>query len=66
MLCLKENGVDLNAVTGTGPKGIVTKEDVEAFMKKGTVEPETVVTAKSHQPAAAAPQKFKGKHILFT
>jgi 2-oxoisovalerate dehydrogenase E2 component (dihydrolipoyl transacylase) len=31
----KENGVDLNDVTGSGKNGIVTKDDVLAFMSQG-------------------------------
>lgn len=42
----KDNGVNINDVVGTGPKGIVTKDDVQAFMAA------PVDTA----PRAAAPQ----------
>jgi len=31
-----ENKIDLNNVKGTGPKGLIMKEDVEAVIKSGS------------------------------
>jgi len=45
------NGIDLATVTGTGPKGKITKEDVEAAVLKGGG---TVVAAPAAAPPAAA------------
>lgn len=44
------NGIDLAAVPGTGPKGKITKEDVEAALAKGGGAP-----APAAAPATAAP-----------
>ena len=57
----KDNGVNINEVTATGPKGTVTKEDVEAFMNQGAVQ-ETVAqtpppVVQQAPPAAAPPVK---------
>jgi pyruvate dehydrogenase E2 component (dihydrolipoamide acetyltransferase) len=43
----RELGVDLAKVTGTGPKGRITQEDVQAFVKR-------VLSAPAAQPAAGA------------
>ena len=57
----KDNGVNINEVTATGPKGTVTKEDVEAFMNQGAAQPTVAQTpppvAQQAPPAAAAPVK---------
>ena len=34
----KDNGVNINEVPATGPKGTVTKEDVQNFMKPVLVD----------------------------
>jgi len=45
----EQAGIDLATLTGTGPKGKITKEDVEAAMAKGGSADKSVATA----PAAA-------------
>jgi pyruvate dehydrogenase E2 component (dihydrolipoamide acetyltransferase) len=56
------NGIDLAAVTGTGPKGKITKEDVEAAVLKGGG---TVVAAPAAAPPAAAQAPASsGKRIV--
>ena len=47
----EQNGVDLASVTGTGPKGKITKEDVEAAIPAGSSTP---TPAAAPAPAAAA------------
>ena len=37
----KENNVDLTQVTGTGPKGRILKEDMQAYLKNPTKKPVT-------------------------
>jgi pyruvate dehydrogenase E2 component (dihydrolipoamide acetyltransferase) len=46
----KKAGIDLGAVSGTGPHGRVVKKDVEAAVAGGSAKP-----AASAQPTAAAP-----------
>ncbi|WP_405804626.1 dihydrolipoamide acetyltransferase family protein [Streptomyces sp. NBC_01187] len=46
----KDLGVDLNAVTPTGPEGVVTREDVHA-----AAAPATAVPSPAQEPPAAAP-----------
>ena len=46
-LFAKQNGVDLETVTGTGPNGVITRADVEAALSGGTA-------AGSGAPAATA------------
>ena len=47
----EEKGIDLNLVTGTGPKGRITKDDVQSFIAQGdgaqatTAAPATLTTA---------------------
>lgn len=49
------NGIDLASLTGTGPKGKITKEDVEAAIAKGGGAPVAPPPAPAPAPAAAAP-----------
>ena len=49
------NGIDLASLTGTGPKGKITKEDVEAAIAKGGGAPVAPAPAPAPAPAAAAP-----------
>ncbi len=53
----EQNGVDLASVEGTGPKGKITKEDVEGAIAKGGSKPAAAPTA---TPAPAS----SGKRIL--
>jgi pyruvate dehydrogenase E2 component (dihydrolipoamide acetyltransferase) len=45
----KQNGIDLASLTGTGPKGKIIKEDVEAAISEGAA------SARSASPSASAP-----------
>ena len=58
----KDNGVNINEVTATGPKGTVTKEDVENFMKPA---PTPVAAPVIQQQAAPAAQPVKGIHLFY-
>ena len=52
----KELGVDINRVTGTGPGGRVTTQDIENYIKKQTQAPaETRPVQQASTPAAAGP-----------
>lgn len=61
----QENGIDLARLTGTGPGGRITKDDVQAFVKGGDVAPaaapETPAVAEQPQPEAPAPAAAKGR-----
>ena len=65
----KENGVDLNDVTGSGKNGIVTKDDVLAFMSQGqqASAPPPVFHPPTQQQAPSQPiqQTFKGKQYHY-
>merc|ERR1719393_346413 len=57
----KEKGVDLAAVTGTGPEGRITAEDVEAAAAAGTAPAPAYVSDKIFAtPAATKLAKSKG------
>ncbi|MEJ5303854.1 MAG: dihydrolipoamide acetyltransferase family protein [Bacteroidales bacterium] len=52
----KELGVDINQVTGTGPGGRVTTQDIENFVKKQTQTPAGIKpTQQAAAPAPAGP-----------
>jgi len=51
------NGVDLSSVGGTGPKGKITKEDVEAVIGKGSGTP-------APAPAPAPASTASGERII--
>lgn len=51
------NGIDLSSVTGTGPKGKITKEDVEAVIGKGGGTP-------APAPAPAPASTASGERII--
>ncbi|KOV73538.1 branched-chain alpha-keto acid dehydrogenase subunit E2 [Streptomyces sp. NRRL WC-3723] len=51
----KDLGVDLAAITPSGPDGIITREDVHAAATPRTAEPAAPVTAAPAAPAAPAP-----------
>ncbi|RKE84810.1 pyruvate dehydrogenase complex dihydrolipoamide acetyltransferase [Rhizobium sp. AG855] len=55
----KEAGLDLNAVSGSGPKGRVVKSDVEKAVSTGGAKPATAA-APSAASAAPAPALAKG------
>ncbi|WP_285709915.1 2-oxo acid dehydrogenase subunit E2 [Erythrobacter oryzae] len=61
----EQAGIDLASVTGTGPKGKITKEDVEAAILKGggTPPPAAPAPAPVAAPAAAAPAA-SGERII--
>ncbi|MEV5382814.1 dihydrolipoamide acetyltransferase family protein [Streptomyces sp. NPDC052721] len=51
----KDLGVDLAAITPSGPDGIITREDVHAAATPRTAEPAAPVAAAPAAPAAPAP-----------
>ncbi|WP_225808623.1 dihydrolipoamide acetyltransferase family protein [Streptomyces spinosus] len=51
----KDLGVDLAAITPSGPDGVITREDVHAAATPRTAEPAAPVTAAPAAPAAPAP-----------
>lgn len=52
----EEHGVDLSQVTGTGPGGRITKEDVESFLRQRTERPAAApAPAVQPRPAPTAP-----------
>jgi pyruvate dehydrogenase E2 component (dihydrolipoamide acetyltransferase) len=58
------NGIDLSGVTGTGPKGKITKEDVEAAIAKGGGAPVAAPVAAAAAPAAAPAPAASGERIV--
>ncbi|MBN9218635.1 MAG: E3 binding domain-containing protein, partial [Mesorhizobium sp.] len=55
----KEAGVDVSAVTGTGPHGRVVKADVDAAIAGGGAKAAPAAKAPAAAPAAAAPAPAK-------
>lgn len=51
----KELGVDINAVTGTGPGGRVTTHDIENYVKKHSQAPAPKVVPQVAAPESAGP-----------
>ena len=47
----KEAGVDLAAVTGTGPRGRIVSQDVRKYIQEGKREPEVKPVVKTEVPA---------------
>ncbi|MCS0635275.1 2-oxo acid dehydrogenase subunit E2 [Streptomyces sp. LP05-1] len=56
----KDLGVDLAAVTPTGPDGIITREDVHAAAAPAQVPPQAVPAASAAVPEAPAPAVTAG------
>jgi pyruvate dehydrogenase E2 component (dihydrolipoamide acetyltransferase) len=46
----REIGIDINEVTGTGPAGRITEEDVKAFAKQLLSTPQTAAGAAAYRP----------------
>jgi pyruvate dehydrogenase E2 component (dihydrolipoyllysine-residue acetyltransferase) len=47
----EEKGIDLSRVSGTGPEGRITREDVESFLKGQAAAPEKPVEGAAEAPA---------------
>ena len=61
----EQAGIDLAAITGTGPKGKITKEDVEAAIAKGGGSPAPAAApANAPAPAPAPSAAGSGERIL--
>ncbi|MCZ8136658.1 MAG: 2-oxo acid dehydrogenase subunit E2 [Porphyrobacter sp.] len=58
------NGIDLASVTGTGPKGKITKEDVEAAILKGGGAVVAAPAAPAPAPAAAPATAASGARVI--
>lgn len=56
----KEAGIDVTAVSGTGPHGRVVKKDIEAAVSGGTAKAAPAATPAAQPAAAAAPAAAKG------
>ncbi len=52
----RDRGVDLALVQGSGPGGVVTREDVERYAGDGAGAPHAAATAAPATPEAATPQ----------
>lgn len=59
-----QNGLDLAAITGTGPRGRVVKADVEAAIAGGTGKAAASAPAKADAPAKAAPSGMSDDAVL--
>ena len=58
------NGIDLTGITGTGPKGKITKEDVEAAIAAGGGTPVAAPAAAAPAAAPAPAQAAPGERIV--
>lgn len=59
----KDNGLDISAVTGTGPHGRVIKRDVEKALAEGTGKA-PVAAAAAPAPASVAPSGMSDNAVL--
>jgi 2-oxoglutarate dehydrogenase E2 component (dihydrolipoamide succinyltransferase) len=59
----EENGINLNALKGTGKDGRITKEDVVAAIEAKKSAPAAAPAAKPAAPAAAAPVLAAGDRV---
>ena len=61
---ISDNGLDVSRITGTGPGGRITRDDVLAVIEKGGAKaapaPATPASAASHTPAAPRPTVTAG------
>ncbi|MBI4305884.1 MAG: 2-oxo acid dehydrogenase subunit E2, partial [Chloroflexi bacterium] len=64
----EQHGLDLSALTGTGPGGRITREDVEKAVAEAAERPAPAPTAPAAQIAAAAPKAEPelGETVLLT
>ena len=53
----RELGVDVTKVTGTGPKGRVTQDDVQGYVKN-------IMTSQAESPAGSQVQAGGGLNLL--
>ena len=49
----EQNGIDLSAVKGTGPRGRIVKADIENAQKNGVSKPPAVASASKSAPASS-------------
>ncbi|MGA5322044.1 dihydrolipoamide acetyltransferase family protein [Streptomyces seoulensis] len=52
----RDNGVDLHALRGTGPDGLILRADVEAALRAEATAPPTTAPPATAPPATAAPE----------
>lgn len=60
----RDNGIDITGVTGTGPDGRITREDVQAAMDASTQQPaaeQTEPRTEAPPPRSAAPEDQRQK-----
>ena len=60
---IRQNGLDINAISGTGADGVITREDVEAFMQGGG---KSVALPQSHSAGSSAAGAAADERIPFT
>ena len=60
----EQSGIDLASLTGTGPKGKITKEDVEAAMAKGGASAPAPAAPSTPPAPAPAPATPSGERVI--
>ncbi|MGY6551883.1 MAG: 2-oxo acid dehydrogenase subunit E2 [Erythrobacter sp.] len=60
----EQNGIDLAALTGSGPKGKITKDDVEAAIAAGDGSASPAAAPASPPSATSAPAPTSGERII--